>query len=172
MITKAYIDTSAAAKLLLREAESDALRATVGSYQLYSSDLLETELRRIAVREGIPQEAVTKLLGRMTLFAVDREVFVEAGTYPGRNLRSLDALHLVSARRAELPVLIAYDARLCTAAEEAGIKVLSPKPEPESEKASPNEPSKPARAADAQTEPSHPQHLPETALPAPADEHP
>jgi hypothetical protein len=49
-----YLDTSAAAKLLVEEDESDALVAyldrTVDGQDLISSALLETELRRLAIR--------------------------------------------------------------------------------------------------------------------------
>ena len=56
-----YVDTSALAALLIEHAESTALLEWLDgtSAALVSSDLLETELRRVAVREGLDQADVT-----------------------------------------------------------------------------------------------------------------
>jgi hypothetical protein len=66
-----YLDTSAAAKLLVEEDESDALVAyldrTVDGQDLISSALLETELRRLAIRIRLDQLVVTELLARIDL---------------------------------------------------------------------------------------------------------
>ena len=52
-----YVDTSALAALLIDQPESAALLDWLDSTaaELVSSDLLETELRRVAVREGLDQ---------------------------------------------------------------------------------------------------------------------
>lgn len=60
-----YFDTSAALKLLLREAESPQLVAAIRNInpQLYISDLGVTELRRAAQREtNLTQQIVSNLL--------------------------------------------------------------------------------------------------------------
>ena len=125
-----YLDTSAAAKLLVDEAESEALAAYVdeiGAEQdLVSSALLETELRRLAVRLGLDQSAVTDLLARLDLVDPPRSLFHEAGLLPGTQLRSLDALHLATALRVDADTLVAYDARLLDAARSLGFGVHSP----------------------------------------------
>jgi len=125
-----YLDTSAAAKLLVDEAESEALAAYVdetGAEQdLVSSALLETELRRLAVRLGLDQSAVTDLLARLDLVDPPRSLFHEAGLLPGTQLRSLDALHLGTALRVDADTLVAYDARLLDAARSLGLGVHSP----------------------------------------------
>jgi len=125
-----YLDTSAAAKLLVDEAESGALAAyidEIGAEQdLVSSALLEIELRRLAVRLGLDQSAVTDLLARLDLVDPPRSLFHEAGLLPGTQLRSLDALHLATALRVDAETLVAYDARLLDAARSLGLGVHSP----------------------------------------------
>lgn len=126
-----YIDTSAAAKLLVDEAESDALGSyldelTEQGVPLLSSFLTETELRRLAVRHDLDQGAVTDLLDRFDLLEPDRSIYVEAGLLPGRNLRSLDALHIAVAVRAQVDVMVAYDTRQSGAARSVGLRVVSP----------------------------------------------
>jgi len=125
-----YLDTSAAAKLLVDEAESEALAAYLdgigGDEDLVSSALLETELRRLAVRLELDQSVVTDLLARVDLVDPPRSLFHEAGLLPGAHLRSLDALHLATALRVDADTLVAYDARLLDAARSVGLGVQSP----------------------------------------------
>lgn len=126
-----YVETSAAAKLLVEEAESDALaawldeRATVGVTVL-SSLLLETELRRLAVRTGLLQERVSDLLDRIDLVELDAVTCRTAGLLDGAHLPSLDALHIASALRTNCQTMISYDARRSDAARRAGLHVVSP----------------------------------------------
>ena len=59
-----YVDASAAAMLLVEEAESAALAAFLDQVladgdAVGSSLLIETELRRLGIRLAIPQERVT-----------------------------------------------------------------------------------------------------------------
>lgn len=58
-MTVFYLDTSAAAKLMVIEAESAALAAWAdgGEIDLVATHLLETELRRFASRRHLPQRA-------------------------------------------------------------------------------------------------------------------
>ncbi|MGH3778492.1 MAG: PIN domain-containing protein [Pseudonocardiaceae bacterium] len=126
-----YIETSAAAKLLVDEPASSRLAARLDSAvvrdeALISSILLETELRRLAVRVDLPQVAVTHLLERFDLVETDRSLYREAGLLPGRHLRSLDALHLAAALRTSADVMVTYDRRQADAADAAGLPVLAP----------------------------------------------
>jgi uncharacterized protein len=125
-----YLDTSAAAKLLVEEVESEALAAyldgTVDGQELISSALLETELRRLAVRLELDQSTVTDLLARVDLVDPPRSLFHEAGLLPGPQLRSLEALHLATALRVDSDTIVAYDARLVAAARSIGLSVHSP----------------------------------------------
>lgn len=126
-----YLDTSAAAKLLVDETESVALAAYLDgvreSDDLLSSALLETELRRLAIRLDLAQSDVTDLLARVDLVDPPRSLFHQAGLLPGAQLRSLDALHLATALSVGADRLIAYDARLLDAARYLGLVAFSPR---------------------------------------------
>lgn len=125
-----YLDASAAAKLLVEEPESVALARFLDSAgpedTTASSALLETELRRLAVRAELAQAAVSEVLARVALVEPDRALFHEAGLLPGARMRSLDALHLATAVRLGDSVVVAYDARLLEAARAVGLGVVSP----------------------------------------------
>lgn len=127
-----YIDTSAAAKRLVRETESQALADYLDhldpAEQPASSMLLETELRRFATRLDLSQTAVSDLLDRIDLVEPDRSLFTEAGLLPGPTLRSLDALHLATALRIDASVVVAYDNKFQQAARAVGLATLAPAP--------------------------------------------
>lgn len=126
-----YLDTSAASKLLLRESETDALKAQLdelhdGGLLVMGSSLLETELRRTAIRAKKPQSAVTEILRHLEMFELDNSVFRAAGLLPGDHLRSLDTLHIAAALRVGADVMVSYDQRQIDAAREVGLRTLSP----------------------------------------------
>ncbi|GAA1724870.1 type II toxin-antitoxin system VapC family toxin [Aeromicrobium alkaliterrae] len=128
-MTRWYLDTSAALKLVVDEAESDALATTIdaGAAEVVSSWLLETEMRRAAHRiEGLTQTAVSELLDAIDLFEVPGSVFREAGLLPGESLRSLDALHLAVAVRLGVEHVVTYDRRMQDSARSLGLSVLAP----------------------------------------------
>jgi uncharacterized protein len=118
-----YIETSAAAKLLIEEEASARLAEHLDALPEapVSCLVLETELRRLAVRVELPQTAVTALLERFDLLETDRSLYREAGLLPGRNLRSLDALHVAAALRLNADVMLSYDRRQIAAAEAVGL---------------------------------------------------
>jgi predicted nucleic acid-binding protein len=122
-----YVETSAAAKLLVDEEESARLAAHLDRLDAppVSCLVLETELRRLAVRVDLPQSAVTALLDRFDLLGTDRSLYREAGMLPGRHLRSLDALHVAAALRWDADVILSYDQRQLAAADAAGLRTLS-----------------------------------------------
>ncbi|MBV9144258.1 MAG: PIN domain-containing protein [Pseudonocardiales bacterium] len=126
-----YIETSAAAKLLVEEPASTRLAARLDTAvdqgdALLSSMLLETELRRLALRVELAQTAVTHLLEHFDLVETDRSLYREAGLLPGPHLRSLDALHLAAALRVGADVMVTYDRRQTDAADAAGLPVVAP----------------------------------------------
>ena len=127
-----YLDTSAAAKLLVEELESAALASYLDSLdaaeELMSSVLLETELRRLGIRLEIPQATISQLLDQVALVEVSRSLFREAGLLPGSYLRSLDALHIAAALRLDCRLLITYDHRMATAATDVGLATIGPAP--------------------------------------------
>ena len=129
MNIRVYVDTSALAALLIEQPESAAVCNWLDhtSAELLSSDLLETELRRIAVRENLSQKDVTMMLDRISLASLDRAVFRAASMMPMPYLRSLDALHLEAAMRLNADAILTYDRRLSEAAAALGYDVISPR---------------------------------------------
>lgn len=123
-----YADTSAMATLLLGQPRSPELLEWLNSSgaRLVSSDLLETEMRRVGFREDLPQAEVSAILDGVTLFALDRAVFTGAGLLPMPYLRSLDALHLQAALMLSADALLTYDRRLADAAQAVGLRTLAP----------------------------------------------
>jgi predicted nucleic acid-binding protein len=127
-----YFDTSALVKLVFDELESAALadwltlRADVPKV---SSDLSTIELLRTCRRvDEDAVDAANQLLGGIDLLPMDRTIVEKAASLVPNELRSLDAIHLASALSVEttLTALVAYDVRLCSAAADAGIVVVSP----------------------------------------------
>ena len=126
-----YLDTSAAVKLVVVEAETGALRAWFKkvSADIVSSDLLRTELLR-ATRRGAPDamEQARAVLDSVTLLTVTTSILERAGELDPNLVRSLDAIHLASALQLgdDLEGIIGYDTRLTDAARLHGIKTISP----------------------------------------------
>lgn len=123
-----YIDTSAALKLIVNEKESDVLADVLADEQpdLVACYLLETELRRSAWAHGLPQTDVSDLLDGIGLYEVPDALFREAGLLPGRGLRSLDALHVAAAVRIGVDRVVTYDRRMADAARSMGLRVHAP----------------------------------------------
>lgn len=129
-MSRYYLDTSAAAKFLVDEAESGPLAewADTADTRLVATHLVETELRRFAHRHGLPQADVSAILTRVDIHDLPPSLYREAGLLPGKALRSLDALHLASSIRLDVDALVTYDLRLTEAAETAGLRVHAPAP--------------------------------------------
>lgn len=123
-----YVDTSALGALLVAQVETQALADWLDreSARLVSSDLLETELRRMAVREGRDQAKVSAILDGVSLAALDRATYRSAGLLPMPYLRTLDALHLEAAIRLDVDAVLTYDHRLAEAAASVGLDVIAP----------------------------------------------
>lgn len=124
-----YLDTSAALKFFIDEPEADALEHAIlaRSPEVFSSLLLETELRRAAARRNaIPQSEISEFLESIELVALTQAAFRLAGQVPGETLRSLDALHLTAALLGGATGIVTYDRRLQAAATEAGLATLAP----------------------------------------------
>lgn len=127
-MSRFYLDTSAAAKLLVEEDESAALSAWADGtdVRLVGTHLLETELRRFAGRHELPQADVSAILSRVDLHDLPPSLYREAGLLPGPTLRSLDALHLAASLRLDVEAIVTYDVRLAGATEELGLRVHAP----------------------------------------------
>ena len=126
-----YLDTSAAAKLVVAEPESAALRhyVTRRGRTLFTSDLTRTELVR-AVRRVDPTLAVAArdVLDAVTITTMSTDTFERAALLEPVTMRSLDALHLAAALALgdDLGAVITYDDRLAEAARAAGLHTVAP----------------------------------------------
>lgn len=123
-----YVDTSALGALLVARAETIDLVNWLDreGVRLVSSDLLETELRRMAISEGRDQSKVSTILDGVSLAALDRATYRSAGFLPMPYLRTLDALHLEAAIRLDVDAVLTYDYRLGEAARAVGLDVIAP----------------------------------------------
>jgi uncharacterized protein len=125
-----YVDSSAIVKLVVAEPESNALRRHLSRRQpLVSSALARTEVLRALIPSG--PEAVTRgdqVLIRIQLLRVNDRVLADAGRMEPAELRSLDAIHLASARHLGSSVrqIVTYDERMAEAARANGWSVAAP----------------------------------------------
>lgn len=128
MVTTAYLDASAAMKLLVPEAESEALVDELERPErvLAASWLLHTELHCAAGHNpaDVALDAVADVLGVVTLVDITRGDLLAAGTHAP--LRSNDAIHLATALRLGVDEFLTYDRELATAARNAGLRVVAP----------------------------------------------
>lgn len=130
---KLYLDTSALVKLVKRETESTALRRFLRRYRTdgrVTSALARVELVR-AVTAGGPQAIAhaRRQLARIDHINLERDLLDDAATLsPHTMLRSLDAIHLASARSigSDLRVVVSYDQRMMEAAVTIGLSVERP----------------------------------------------
>ena len=127
-MTTAYLDTSAAIKLLVAELESTALRAELleSERRLVASMLLLTELHCAAGRRSgmIAPANVNAVLRLVTLVDVTRGDLIAAATHAP--LRSNDATHLAVALRLGVDEMLTYDRELAAVAGAAGVRILAP----------------------------------------------
>jgi uncharacterized protein len=132
-----YLDASALVKLVVREPETAALRRYLRRHRTehrVTSALARTEVVR-AVFDG-RVDTVTRardVIRGTGLIAVDARVLDDAATLaPGTPLRSLDAIHLASARLlgADLRAVVTYDGLMADAAAALGLPVAAPGSDP------------------------------------------
>jgi predicted nucleic acid-binding protein len=126
-----YLDTSAALKLVMPEAETAGLElwlAERAGVPRVSSRLLRIEMLR-SVARGAPQRVnrANEVLSAVALVSID-DVAPTAEVIGDRTLRSLDAIHLATAHelRTELTTFVCYDKRLCDSARALSFPVESP----------------------------------------------
>ena len=126
----AYLDSSALVKLVIREAESDALQSHLRTRALrVCCALARVEVpRAVQAHGGAAVARADQLLDRIGLIALDDPLLRAAGKLAGASLRSLDAIHLAAARTLEddLTEVITYDHRMTDAARALGLPVAAP----------------------------------------------
>jgi predicted nucleic acid-binding protein len=129
----AYLDTSAAMKLLVDEPESPALTAYLqeavvdAKGDVVAGWLLHTELH-CAARchpDAVRADAVGQLLDAVILVDLTRGDLMTAGSLPW-GLRSYDAIHLAVALCVGADAMIAYDGELLEASAAAGLVAVRP----------------------------------------------
>jgi predicted nucleic acid-binding protein len=127
-----YLDSSALLKLLVEERESAALADWIlerSATPKVSSELATLEVvraaRRLDSRVVPPARA---LVSQLDLIPLSSSLIEEAADAGDPTLRSVDAIHLVSALsiREALTAFVAYDHRLIGAAQAAGLTAESP----------------------------------------------
>lgn len=130
---KLYLDTSALVKLVVLEAESQALRDYLrvqASDVRFTAALARAELIRTVSRRGSAASIThaRRVLSRLDTVAMTDRLLDTAATIPPPELRTLDALHLAAATTAvnDLRALVTYDTRLADAATQVGITVVQP----------------------------------------------
>lgn len=128
----AYLDASAAVKLLVEEPETAALRLRISAWsKRASAALLRVELLRTIKRAGLPRltEHARLELGRIYLIALDDGLLERAAEMEPPTVRSLDAIHLAAALGlgADLGAVVTYDARMSEAAQALGLPVIAPR---------------------------------------------
>jgi predicted nucleic acid-binding protein len=128
----AYLDASAVVKLLVREAETSALRRRLKDWpHRASSALLRVELLRTVRRAGLPRltEGARRHLASIDLIRLDDDLLERAAGIEPSTVRSLDAIHLATALSlgSDLAAVVTYDARISTAAQALGLPVVAPR---------------------------------------------
>jgi uncharacterized protein len=128
-----YADTSAVIKLLAEETHSRAFAAFYDEHadaEWVSSALLRIEVTRVVARAmpALLPDARDLLLAFSSIAIYD-DIVEGAMNEPDRALRSLDAIHLATARilDPDLDALVSYDDHLIQAATDAGLTTASPR---------------------------------------------
>jgi predicted nucleic acid-binding protein len=103
----AYLDASAVVKLVVREAETPALRRRVGAWPRASSSLLRVELLQAVGRVGIHVylEGARRQLANIDLIRVDDDLLARAAEIELATVLSHDAIHLAAAQALGLPLI-------------------------------------------------------------------
>ena len=128
-----YLDSAALVKLVVREAESTALRTYLAerrSDARMAAALARTEVvRAVAMHRSIEVvETARSIIARLHLVPLNNRLLDAAATKLPPELRALDAIHLAAAMTApDLRAIVTYDKRLADAAATAGLAVVAPR---------------------------------------------
>ncbi len=129
--TAVYLDSSALVKLAVHEAESDALRAHLrrSKRTWVSSALARTEVLRALLASGDEAVAAGRgVLARCEFVRINDGILNAAAVLLPTEVRSLDAIHLVTAQRIrnDIREVITYDDRMAGAARSLGLRTSAP----------------------------------------------
>ena len=125
-----YFDSSSLLKLLFEERESADLERWMSEKSAtpaVSSELVKIDVVR-AARRLDPRVVPTarRLIAQLDLIPMSSDL-VESAAEVGGDVRSLDAIHLASAKSlgAALSVVVVHDLRLAAAVRDAGLPVVA-----------------------------------------------
>jgi uncharacterized protein len=131
-----YVDASALVKTILNERDSPALVDYLDGAELVSSELVLTEvpraLRRATARgSGVDLQPrlqrAAEQLELISLRPVEEALLVGAGLLAEPALRSLDAIHVVTALHLyPIDAFVTYDSRQAAVAGLAGLPTVAP----------------------------------------------
>jgi predicted nucleic acid-binding protein len=129
-VSAAYVDSSALVKLVVREAETDALRRYLSSVGPLASSILATVEVSRAVSRVAPESvgATAAVFEVLNVIAFDARIAARAAALAPVSLRTLDAIHLATALELgdELTAFVCYDDRLSATARDLGMSVVAP----------------------------------------------
>lgn len=125
-----YLETSAVGRLLLDEADADAILAELPNFERHlASRLLAVELRRLAARHGRGAKA-EELVAAIGLVPISERILAAAESVAPPQVATLDAIHLATAlelaQAEHVDAILTYDARLADGARLHGLSVLAP----------------------------------------------
>lgn len=130
---KLYLDSSALVKLVQQETESAALRQYLRRHR--SDGRVTSALSRVEVVRAVSGGGARAIgharrtLARVDEIHLDRPLLDDAAVIaPSTVLRSLDAIHLASARLlgSDLRAVVTYDQRMAAGASWLGLQVEAP----------------------------------------------
>ncbi|HEV3094050.1 MAG TPA: type II toxin-antitoxin system VapC family toxin [Solirubrobacteraceae bacterium] len=132
-----YVDTSALLKLLVREAESEAIEVELLRWgRLATSIVKEVELPRAVARarEERPDAVIDGsvvlqgVLASAAIVPLDADIVVKARDVSPVHVGTLDAIHIASALSLgdELAAVATYDHRMQDALAKLKVEVLAP----------------------------------------------
>lgn len=127
-----YLDSSALVKLVIPEAETDALVEALTAWpDKVSSELAYVEVHRAALRAADAtdvRERAEDVLTALNLLRLDMPVLRQAASLSPAGLRSLDAIHLASALSIgpDISGMAVYDKALTEAAQAQGWQIVAP----------------------------------------------
>lgn len=125
-----YLDSSAIVKLVVAEAESQALTRYLRDHpSRVSCALARVEVIRAVRPHGAAAVGrAGQLLARISLLRLDDVLLDAAAALEGTTVRSLDAIHLAAAQAFgdQLAEVVTYDRRMAGAARRFGLAIRAP----------------------------------------------